>query len=137
MKKEDLAFIADALLALCERSPGAPFYTELGFHQKMKRDLPRERLVGPLLRGKPADSLFKSEYDEVFESAKLTQKQAEVLAKRLEGYTFEEIGSVKGSTKQSAQNLFVQAIKKLTRAFHVYPYRGLGDVYSSELARGK
>lgn len=136
MKTEDLAFVADALLAICERSTTAPFYTERGYHLKMKRDLPREAVLLPLLSGKPHDQLLESEYSNIFESAKLTDRQAEVLARKLEGFTFEQIGEERGATKQSAQNVFVLAIKKLAHAFDVYPYRGLSDTYRRELRRG-
>lgn len=136
MKTEDLAFVADALLALCERSSTQPFYTERGYQQKLKRDLPREMIVAPLIQGKPHDQLLESEFRTIFELAKLTDRQAEVLTRKMEGYTFEQIGSERGATKQSAQNAFVQAIKKLARSFYVYPYRGLSDAYRCDIRRG-
>lgn len=136
MKTEDLAFVADALLTLCEKSPIRPFYTERAYAQKLKRDLPRERLYAHLASCRRHDELLKSEYEEIFDYAALTQRQAEVLAKRLEGFTFDEIGTELGHTKQNAQNVFIQAVKKLARAFHVYPYRGLSDTYRRETNRG-
>ena len=56
---------------------------------------------------------------------------------RLEGRTFEDIGRLRRHTKQAAQNIFVQALKKFARALAVYEYTGLAEVYQNEINRGR
>ena len=85
---------------------------------------------------KPSDHLFLTECLAIVERAHLTKRQAEVLSLRLEGYTFEQIGQHRGHTKQGAQRIFMQALKKIRRSVHVYRYRGLGEVYRFEVLRG-
>lgn len=136
MTREDLEFIADALLSLCEKDRRAPFYSESIFRLKMDKAAKREPLVGHLLRRKGFDPLLISECRGVLARAALTKRQHEVLNMRLEGRTFEEIGSTSRSTRQGAQRVFSQAIKKLVRSFRVYPYVGLSEVYRRETRRG-
>lgn len=136
MKDEQAAFIADALLALCERSPERPYYTEFAMRGKLARADKREPLYGHLLLGRRDDALLRSECAAVFEIARLTTRQQEVLWMRLEGWTFEEIGTKRGHSKQGAQHIFVQALKKLARSFRTYPYQGLSEVYRRETKRG-
>lgn len=136
MTDEDCLFIADALLALCEKPADRPYYSEEGMRAKLRKAQQREPIYGHLLGGKQDDPILKEECVEVFDLANLTVRQTEVLWMRLEGYTFEEIGKSGGHSKQGAQNIFVQALKKLSRAFRVYPFRGLSDVYREETRRG-
>ncbi len=136
MTELDFSFVADALLALCERDREAPCYSEKQIYLKMKKAQWREPFAAQLMIAGGHDVLLQEECQDVFKEARLTERQAEVLASRLEGFTFEEIGEVGGHTKQGAQSVFVQALKKLTRAFHVYRYRGLSDVYRREVRRG-
>lgn len=136
MSNEQLAFVAEALLALCDRCPERPFYSEDAMRGKLKRAQVREPLYAHLIVGRREDPLLRDECADVIAIARLTQRQAEVVAMRLEGYTFEEIGRSGGHSKQGAQNIFVQGIKKLARAFRVYPYRGLSEVYKIEVKRG-
>lgn len=136
MSNEQLAFVAEALLALCDRCPDRPFYSEEAMRGKLKRAHIREPLYAHLIVGRKDDPLLREECADVIAMARLTRRQSEVLAMRLEGYTFEEIGRSGGHSKQGAQNIFVQGIKKLARAFRVYPYRGLSEVYRIEVRRG-
>ena len=136
MTTEDLKFVADALLALCERAPQQPFYSDEGLRVKLKRAERKEALYGHLVHHRGEDPLLKSECADVFHRAKLTPKQSDVLLRRLEGWTFEEIGNVAGHSKQGAQHIFIQALKKIARSLHVYPFRGLSEVYRWETRRG-
>lgn len=136
MTNEQVAFVADALLALCEKEGDRPYYSEDGMRHKLKLAERREPIYGHLLAGRRADPLLEHEFREVFELARLTERQNEVLRMKLEGFTFEEIGAGRGKTRQGAQRIFVQALKKLSRAFRVYPFRGISDVYRSETRRG-
>jgi hypothetical protein len=138
MNKEDLRFVADALLALCEADHSQPFYTEEVFETKLKRarlraiSLPFHTPMEPWI----ADDLDRRECEEMLRFANLTDAQSRVLQLRLRGFTFEEIGARDGHTKQNSQRIFVQAIKKLDRSRRVYRYEGLADVYREETRRG-
>ena len=136
MTREDLAFVADALLALCEKDRRAPFYGEEAFKTKLKRSFEGDALFEHLLSRTGHDELLQHECIGVFRHAHLTRRQSDVLHLKLEGFTFEEIGHRAGHTKQGAQSIFSQALKKLVRSFHVYPYAGLSDVYRRETRRG-
>jgi hypothetical protein len=136
MTNEDLNFVAEALLAMCEKESRRPYYSEHNMLAKLKVAERREPLYGHLVVQRGEDPLLKSECADVFARAKLTQRQADVLMKRLEGWTFEEIGNAGGHSKQGAQNIFVQALKKIARSFRVYPFRGLSEVYRWETRRG-
>lgn len=137
MTKDDLRFVADALLALCEPDPSHPFYSEEMFHTKVKLAHVREPGVIGLMLSKHLDcELMVRECEDLLEAAQLTCRQTEVLNLRLEGHTFEEIGKAGNHSKQGAQKIFLQALKKLHRASAVYRYEGLGDVYRTEVRRG-
>lgn len=136
MNQTDLAFVADALLALCEAEARAPFYTESTFERKLVKARQKEPLFAKLAPKAGDDALLESECRQVFRAASLTARQTEVLTLRLEGHTFEEIGARNRRTKQSAMNVFVQALKKIRRSFDVYPYAGLSEVYKREIRRG-
>jgi hypothetical protein len=112
LSPDDLSFVADALLALCERGSERPWYSEEGMR------------------------VLSRECHDVFCRAGLTRRQSVVLLQRLEGWTFEEIGRAVGGSKQGAQHVFVQAVKKIARAFRVYPFKGLSEVYRWETRRG-
>ena len=134
----DYGLVADTLLALCERSQDAPFYGEEYFERKERKAEQRGEVLYlnfALLRRD--DELFQRECDAIFELAKLTPKQATVVRQRLAGSSFDSIGSGSGTTKQSSQRIFMQGIKKLARSLHVYPYRGLSEVYRRETRRGR
>ncbi len=136
MNKEDLAFVAEALLALCERDRAAPHYSEAGFEAKLRSATRREAKFAHVAMGRGSHPMLQSECEDVIAAADLTDRQRDVLMQRLEGRTFEEIGHAGGHTKQGAQSIFVQGLKKLMRAYDVYAYRGLCDVYRDEVRRG-
>lgn len=136
MHTEDLAFVADALLALCDKSAAAPFYTEPIFERRTIEQRKREPIFRHLAFRHGDDALLRVECDGVYQSAGLTAHQADVFTKRLDGWTFEQIGSSGGATKQAAQRVFIQALKKISRALRVYPYVGLSDAYRAEVRRG-
>lgn len=136
MTNEEVAFVAEALLSLCEPRREQPFYTEEAMRRKLVAAERREPIYAHLVAGRPHDSMLEEECRGIVRSARLTDPQSEVLGLRLEGFTFEEIGSRRGHTKQGAMRVFVQALKKLARACRVYPFRGLSDVYRCEVRRG-
>lgn len=137
MQTSNLAFVADALLALCTDEPDRPFFNDDQLLAKTRADARRNPTLAALMPKADFDPLLASEYAEVVETAKLTDRQREVLARRLEGQTFDQIGRRSGGSRQGAQKVFVQAIKKIVRSLRVYPYRGLSDVYRREVGRGR
>lgn len=136
MTRDDLAFVADALLALCDRSEERPFYSEDVLRAKMQLAERREPLYGQMILPHGDDPLLRDECRVLIDDARLTERQLDVLHKRLEGWTFEEIGKAGGHSRQGAQNIFIQALKKLARSMRVYPLRGLSEVYRRETRRG-
>jgi hypothetical protein len=136
LSPDDLSFVADALLALCERGSERPWYSEEGMRVKLKLAERREPQFGHLVRQTDGDPLLSRECHDVFCRAGLTRRQSVVLLQRLEGWTFEEIGRAVGGSKQGAQHVFVQAVKKIARACRVYPFKGLSEVYRWETRRG-
>jgi len=136
LSNDDLNFVAEALLALCERDATRPFYTEDRLALRLKMAERREPIYGHLVSRQGEDPLLHAECRDVYAKAKLTDRQADVFAKRMAGWTFEEIGTRSGHTKQAAQNIFVQALKKIARSFRVYPFKGLSEVYRHEVRRG-
>ncbi|RYG26361.1 hypothetical protein EON82_03690 [bacterium] len=131
----DLSFVADALLAMCENERDAPFYTEDGFETKLQRIRRRETTAADELISGRVDAMLAIECRDVLSAAGLTARQHEVLDLRLEGFTFEEIGGFGRTSKQAAMNVFVQALKKISRTFREYRYAGLSEVYRSEVER--
>ncbi|MFY9233249.1 MAG: hypothetical protein WAO58_02195 [Fimbriimonadaceae bacterium] len=136
MTRDDFAFVADALLTICENESEAPFYTDQIFKTKLKQSANRESIFDHLVRRSGNDELMRSECDGIIEKARLTARQERVLSLKLAGHTFDEIGRRSGHSKQGAQSIFSQALKKLVRSIRVYPYVGLSDVYRLETRRG-
>jgi hypothetical protein len=136
MKTEDLTFVAEALLALCDDPPKTHLIDHPGT-QKIPDMDESGMLYCTLCGARPFDALLAHEIQEVRERASLTPRQSEVLEMRLEGRTFEDIGRLRRHTKQAAQNIFVQALKKFARALAVYEYTGLAEVYQNEINRGR
>lgn len=136
MGKAKLDHAADALLADVPRDRDAPHYRENTFRRKLDLAARRESSQ-PLPKIREGSVyLLQKEWLEITESARLTQRQSDVLRLRLEGHTFEEIGQRFGHTKQGAQRIYHQGAKKLARAWITYPYRGLPSTYESEVTRG-
>lgn len=124
-----LAIAADALILRSCRDRAAPCYTEEAFARKLR--VARGRL-GKLPRAvsRPAiDYLFQREWAEIVALAGLTAAQAMVLELRSRGLTFEEIGRRRGCTKQGAQNVLAQAVRKIDRAREASPVTGLCETY--------
>jgi len=136
MDNEQIAFVADALLALCEGSTDRPFYSDARLQQKRLAAERRDPIYAQLIGGRPHDLLLEEECRDVLCQARLTERQSIVLGMRLDGFTFEEIGRRRGHTKQGAMRIFVQALKKIARSFRVYPFRGISEVYRNEVRRG-
>jgi hypothetical protein len=67
--------------------------------------------------------------------AKLTRRQAEVFAAKLAGDGWLDIGQRFGYSKQAAQGIFKQAVRRLRRAWRAYPFAGLEEVYRQEVSR--
>ncbi|MBS1721939.1 MAG: hypothetical protein JSS66_02910 [Armatimonadetes bacterium] len=137
MRTKTLLREADVLLARVGRDPLAPHYSEDSFRRKIEESNRRALLLPLPYGGKEWNYLLQREWAEVIEAAQLTERQLQVLALRLEGLTFEEIGLRWGHSKQGAQNIFFQGAKKLVRAWMEYPYRGLASVFREEVRRGR
>ncbi|MBL8088141.1 MAG: hypothetical protein JNM85_08755 [Chthonomonas sp.] len=84
-----------------------------------------------------AGYLLRREWLIIGRLAALTARQHDIFFKRISGWTFEEIGREAGHSKQGAQNIFRQALKKICRSEYVYPYAGLSEVYQAEIRRGR
>lgn len=139
MHEDALRIDAELLLRLCEREPATPFYSEAELRRKLRLARLRESLAArtaPVRRPQAGDGLLERECEAVMRRAQLTERQSSVLSMRLEGLTFEQIGCASQSSKQNAQRVFTQAVKKLARSFTSYSYTGLSDVYHREIRRG-
>jgi hypothetical protein len=137
MLTQDINFISEALLAICESDANRPFFDDATLERKLKEAKTREPLWMQFTVRRPEDPLMHNECQAMIERANLTPRQNDVMTQRLAGDTFEMIGRRRGSTKQGAQKIFLQALKKIKRACHVYPYTGLSDVYQWETRRGR
>ncbi len=133
MNNDQISFVTDALMTIYDDSSSSrkpqPRVEALDWLQDTQ-------LYQAMLRGKRHDTLLAMECKEIYHTAKLTRRQSKVLELRLGGWTFEEIGNKRGHSRQGAQQIFSQALKKLARALRVYPYKGLSEVYQDELRRG-
>jgi hypothetical protein len=137
MNPLDLKFVADSLLALCEGEPRLTIYSEAALERKLQISRIRDPVWAMAQLKHPGDVLFEAECREIVSRARLTDRQRDVLVLRVIGVSFDQIGRRFGATRQGAQQVFVQAIKKISRACRVYPYRGLADVYRFETRRGR
>lgn len=136
MTREDLAFAADALLDLCAEDARAPYYKEEYLRVKMERESAREPLYEQLVPRTGASEILRRECAALISRAGLTERQMRILGLKLDGRTFGEIATRLGTSRQGAQQVFSQGIKKIARAWRVYPYAGLSDVYRREARRG-
>jgi hypothetical protein len=126
---------ADDLLRALDRDPGRPHYSEDSFRRKLDASRRRDQRLPEPANCRESAALLESEWEAVRRLACLTHAQEEVVAMRLEGHTFEQIGEARGHSKQGAQNVFFQATKKLVRCWMEYSYRGLHQVYREEVRR--
>jgi len=136
MTDAELTFIADALLSMCDKPADRPFYTEEALRKRLNRETCDNVLYLNLASVEKDDDLLRQEFAGIFAEARLTQRQEQVMTRKMIGRSFEEIGRELLVSKQSAQHSFVQGLKKLHRALRVYPYAGLSAVYRSETKRG-
>jgi hypothetical protein len=136
MQTTDLSAASDALLAALDRDPDAPHYSEERFRRKLRDAALRLGLI-PLSRSiMGASELVLAEWDAIIQDAALTAAQAEVVAMRLSGLTFAEIGERRGVTKQGAARVYGQGARRLARAWLACPIRGLAAAYEEDVRRG-
>jgi hypothetical protein len=135
MNSLDLNFIAEALIRLSDLDR---CWNDRRPRKDLSLDFPgaEKQIFYALARCPAHDRLLALECRTVYDNARLTRGQKKVLAMRLGGLTFEQIGQLRGMSRQAAQIVFLQAIKKLAHAMHVYPYAGLAEVYRTETTRG-
>ncbi len=126
-----------ALLSLAEKPSDSPFVAEKTLKLKIEADRRNEARLPRPSESESSRYLLAREWSCAMLGAKLTQRQTVVVSMRLDGRTFEEIGARCGHTKQAAQRIFIQGAKKLALAYRNYPYRGLSEVYRTELKRGR
>ncbi len=136
MHKPPLSQIADDILRQVPRDPQAPHYIEDSFRRKLQDADKRESNLALPRARQGALYLYRQEWADITEAACLTRRQHQVVALRLAGHTFEQIGTKYGTTKQGASRVFFQGAKKLAKAWLDYPYRGLPAVYEEETSRG-
>ncbi|MDX2064694.1 MAG: hypothetical protein SFX74_03020 [Fimbriimonadaceae bacterium] len=137
MEKIDLRFVAESLLALCEGESKLNFYSDAALERKLLQSRHTDPVWALAQLRHPGDALFEAECREIVSRARLTERQRDVLCLRVVGVSFDQIGRRFGATRQGAQHVFVQALRKISRACRVYPYRGLADVYRFETRRGR
>lgn len=131
-----LAWKADEYLAKCSQDPGSPFYLELPFERRMNWRKRKEALLPVAPKRLCSDHLLRREWNGIIREAGLTPCQNDVLRRRLGGLTLEEIAQERECSKQCVQRVFIQSIKKIRRAYRVYRYVGLSEVYRLETKRG-
>lgn len=113
-----------------------PFFSKTSFDRKLAYGR-RQTLTHAQIIGQEQNDPFKAgELKTLIRTANLTSRQLEVIRLRVRGQTFEQIGQKWNRTKQGAQRVYQQAVKKLRRAKGVYPYAGLNEVYRQEIHRG-
>ncbi len=133
----ELALLADAILARIPRDPDRPHYIEQWFARKLRIARARDRENARRLQRETDMSapLWRAEVKRFLERADLTRIQAMVVRAFLCGLSWAEIGRRTGRTKQSAQQHFRAALRKLQRAARTDPYAGLAEVYRAEVRR--
>ena len=85
MIQQDLAFVANTLLSLCESDAQRPFYTDEAFAHKLKLAETRDMAFGTVLQGRPHDVLLQAEINDIVDRSRLTPRQRAVLEHRLNG----------------------------------------------------
>ncbi len=130
-----LSHRADELLARCRQDRDRPFYREDTFRSKERASRMREPRLGGCAMARPEAPLAESEFEGLLAAADLTETQEQVVRLRVAGWKLEEIGRLRGSTRQAVQRLLAKAAAKLQEALRTYPYAGLAEVYRSETSR--
>lgn len=113
-----------------------PFFSDAGLERKIAYDRRKTLAHATLINQNQTDPFRTGELRNILTSAKLTRRQYQVIKLRARGLTFEEIGKLWNRTKQGAQRVYQQAVRKLQRARRVYPFAGLNEVYRQEIHRG-
>lgn len=135
---KDLEILADLLLRLVGRDEHYPAYPESRNAERELVDALRAEQLAPLhhnLQVDAVDFLRQQEVALMLESASLTPRQREVVQFFLSGYTFEEIGSAWGISKQAAHKLFLRACEAIRQGWAKHPMNGLALTYSEATLR--
>lgn len=113
-----------------------PFFSDAGLERKIAHNRRKTLANASFFLQAQTDPFKTGELRSILKAAKLTRRQSEVIKLRAKGLTFEEIGKLWNRTKQGAQRVYQQAVRKLKRARRVYPFAGLNEVYRQEIHRG-
>ena len=113
-----------------------PFFSDAGLERKIAYNRRQTLAYASLINQNQTNPFRTVELRNILTSAKLTRRQYQVIKLRARGLTFEEIGKLWNRTKQGAQRVYQQAVRKLQRARRVYPFAGLNEVYRQEIHRG-
>ncbi len=135
-RADDIDRAADLLLASVDRDRNQPHYTDHYLQRKIRQSEKRDTRLHYSSKQPEVNYLLEREWNDILTLAHLTPTQRLVVTLRITGWTFEAIGQRRGCSKQGISNIWCQAIKKIGRVLHVYPYRGLADVYRNETRRG-
>lgn len=113
-----------------------PFCREDSFERKLRRHRLRQTALTDFISEETTDDyLDQSEINTILENAHLTEKQLLVLERYLLGCTLQEIGEEMHITKQAVAKTLGFALKKVRQSRETAPYRGLAEVYRSEVNR--
>lgn len=126
---------ADALLSRCGQDRERPFYRDDTFRSKERASRFREPRFGLCAVARTESPLVESELEGLLAFAGLTETQEQAVRLRVAGWTLEEIGALRGCTRQAVKNVLAKAAARLERALQTYPYAGLADVYLAEVSR--
>lgn len=113
-----------------------PFFSDAGLERRIAYSRRQALIHAGILNQDHSNPFKNGELRSILKEAKLTRRQYEVIKLRASGLTFEEIGKLWNRTKQGAQRVYQQAVRKLQRARRVYPFTGLNEVYRQEIHRG-
>jgi len=136
MTSEDLNFVADALLAICQSDQDRPCYTDEKLKEKDRQRPDLDTLWRRIAICRPHDPLLQRECAEIVSMAQLTERQATILQCKLDGASFEAISQRERCTRQSVRAGFIAALRKLRRAMDGYAFLGISDVYHQQTRRG-
>jgi hypothetical protein len=113
-----------------------PYFSDAGLDRRIAYSRRKALANASRLAPQVGDPFRTAELRNIVHAAKLTKRQYDVIRLRSRGLTFDEIGRLWNRTKQGAQRVFQQAVRKLRRAQRVYPFAGLNEVYRQEIHRG-
>jgi hypothetical protein len=127
---------ADRILAAIVRDD-RPHYKTERIIQKARTDHRRCKdlsLITPP-RCEATHEIRRRTVQRVLEASKLTRRQLEVLLAKVQGDSWLQIGRRFGYSRQAAQGIFKQALRKVRKAWVAYPFAGLEEVYRKEVSR--